>query len=294
MKKLFVGFLTSVKQLHNFAVLATRSTPQGDMLNIVFEQRNKAYGAYALRRSYNQNMGKSLFLSIAGLSLLFALTGYTPTDLVELDKSDRTGPIVTIVEKNKIKIIAEPQLKAANPIKAKTIAYLPPKVVPNETVIDKEPVTNQQLLETGAAITQVTHDGETGTANLLPNIGEPGLGTVVLEEPKVPALEVEIFDIAEVAAEFVGGEKALMDFIQRNIRYPSVAQETGIHGRVYVQFVVETDGSVSQLKIVKEIGGGCGSEAVRVLKKMPNWSPATQNGRKVRCRFTVPVLFKLV
>ena len=103
-----------------------------------------------------------------------------------------------------------------------------------------------------------------------------------------------IFSIVEEPAQFPGGDDALSKFIHENIKYPREAIKNKISGTVYVQFVVEKDGSISDVKVVRGIGGGCDEEAVRVVKSMPKWEPGKQRGVPVRVYFTLPIEFKLI
>lgn len=105
--------------------------------------------------------------------------------------------------------------------------------------------------------------------------------------------EQVIFQVVEQDPEFPGGIDALYKFIQQNIKYPQLAKENNITGRVFVTFVVEKDGSVSNVKVARDIGGGCGTEAVRVVKMMPKWAPGKQRGKAVRAAYTLPVNFTL-
>ena len=110
---------------------------------------------------------------------------------------------------------------------------------------------------------------------------------------EVEEAEEEVFLVVEEDPEFPGGLDALSKFIADNIKYPQLAKENNITGRVFVSFVVEKDGRVGQVKILRDIGGGCGNEAVRVVKMMPKWKPARQGNKPVRSRFTLPVMFRL-
>lgn len=112
-----------------------------------------------------------------------------------------------------------------------------------------------------------------------------------IEEEEV--VEQEIFIIVESMPEFPGGQMKMMEYIAKNIKYPQIARESGIQGRVYVSFVVEPDGSISNVNIMRGIGGGCDEEAVRVVKSMPKWTPGKQRGKTVRVSFNLPVNFKL-
>jgi len=102
-----------------------------------------------------------------------------------------------------------------------------------------------------------------------------------------------IFSIVEEPAQFPGGDEALLKFIRKNIKYPKQAIKNKISGTVYVQFVVEKDGSISDIKVARGIGGGCDEEAVRVITKMPNWIPAKRKGMPVRFFYVIPITFAL-
>ena len=114
---------------------------------------------------------------------------------------------------------------------------------------------------------------------------------VEVEEEEVS--EQEIFQIVEEMPAYPGGDQKLMEYVAKNIKYPQIARETGIQGRVFVGFVVEPDGSVSNVKVLRGIGGGCDEEAMRVVKSMPKWKPGKQRGKAVRVSYMLPVNFKL-
>jgi protein TonB len=121
----------------------------------------------------------------------------------------------------------------------------------------------------------------------------------VIEEYVAPEIEeeeiqeAEIFTIVEEMPEFPGGTQKLADYLAKNIKYPQMARESGIQGRVFISFVVETDGSVSNVNVMRSLGGGCDEEAVRVVKSMPKWKPGKQRGKPVRVSYILPVNFKL-
>lgn len=115
-----------------------------------------------------------------------------------------------------------------------------------------------------------------------------------------PVMEVEeevesdeVFVIVEDAPSFPGGEEARMRFLQQNIRYPAIAREAGIQGTVFITFVVERDGSITNVRVLRGIGGGCDEEAIRVVSMMPRWNPGKQRGRPVRVQFNMPIRFTL-
>lgn len=112
-----------------------------------------------------------------------------------------------------------------------------------------------------------------------------------IEEEEI--VEAEIFMVVEDMPEFPGGSVKMMEYIQKNMKYPMMARESDIQGRVFVNFVVEPDGSISNVTVMRGIGGGCDEEALRVVQSMPKWKPGKQRGTAVRCSFTVPIIFKL-
>ena len=114
---------------------------------------------------------------------------------------------------------------------------------------------------------------------------------VEVEEEEVS--ETEVFTIVEEMPAYPGSDQKLYEYLGKNIKYPQIARESGIQGRVFVNFVVEPDGSVSNVKVMRGIGGGCDEEAIRVIKSMPKWKPGKQRGKAVRVTYTIPVVFKL-
>ena len=112
-------------------------------------------------------------------------------------------------------------------------------------------------------------------------------------EPKEDENRPGVYIVVEQMPEFPGGDRALMDFVKDNIQYPAEAKEKGIKGLLYVNFIVEPDGSVSDIKVLRGIGGGCDEEAARVVESMPKFKPGMQNGETVRVSYTVPVIFRL-
>ncbi len=112
-----------------------------------------------------------------------------------------------------------------------------------------------------------------------------------IEEEEV--VEQEVFTIVEEMPGYPGGDAKMYEYLVKNIKYPQIARESSIQGRVFVNFVVEPDGSVTNVKVLRGIGGGCDEEAMRVVKSMPKWKPGKQRGKAVRVSYTLPVVFKL-
>jgi periplasmic protein TonB len=126
--------------------------------------------------------------------------------------------------------------------------------------------------------------------NMPPSRKEP----TIVEQKSQPRYNVDVIhDYVEKPPSFEGGEEDLLEYINDNMEFPNEAKVNDISGRVITTFVVEIDGSLSNIKVVKDIGGDCGKEAMRLLEEMPLWNPAQQNGNLVRCRYSLPILFRL-
>lgn len=139
---------------------------------------------------------------------------------------------------------------------------------------------------------QVTNDveidaGDQGEANKEVAYQE------VAQETAVEAEEAQIFSVVEESPSYPGGDEARMKYLRENLKYPQLARESNIDGTVYIEFVVERDGSISKPTIKRDIGGGCGEEALRVVKAMPKWAPGKQRGKPVRTQFVLPIKFIL-
>ncbi|MBQ2386318.1 MAG: energy transducer TonB [Bacteroidales bacterium] len=113
------------------------------------------------------------------------------------------------------------------------------------------------------------------------------------QEEKKVSVDDEVFVVVEEQAEFPGGMEAMYAYIVKNLKYPEAAKEKGIEGRVFVSFIIEKDGSISNVKILRGIGGGCEEAAVEMIKNMPKWKPGTQRGKPVRVQFNLPIKFEL-
>lgn len=113
------------------------------------------------------------------------------------------------------------------------------------------------------------------------------------QEEKKVSVDDEVFVVVEEQAEFPGGLDSMYAYIQKNLKYPELAKEKGIEGRVFVQFVIEKDGSISNILVKRAIGGGCEEAVVEMIKNMPKWKPGKQRGKPVRFQFTLPIKFEL-
>ena len=120
-----------------------------------------------------------------------------------------------------------------------------------------------------------------------------GCGAAMAQSEGSATMGGEIYTVVEQSPEFPGGEDALIRWLGTHVQYPTAAKEKGVEGAIFVTFVVETDGSISNVKVLRDIGGGCGQEAVRVVMLMPKWKPGKQAGKVVRVQFNLPIYFVL-
>jgi len=256
-------------------------------IDVIFTDRNKNYGAYELRRDNGRNTRNALLIGVAVFVL--AISANTILNLI-------SGFIPKAKEKVKITNVVlsppPPDLKKPPPPpppeppkpKVDQVKFPPPVVKPDIEVKEKPPTVKEL---------EVADPGQKnlkGDKNAEVNIDEP-VGTseakVTEEDPN------KIFTSVEKIPEFPGGIEAFYKYLGKAIRYPSVARENGTQGRVIVSFVCERDGSLTDVHITRDIGDGCGDEAVRVVKASPHWKPGIQNGRPVRVAYSVPVMFTL-
>ena len=266
---------------------------KADFLDILFEGKNKEYGAYVLRRQYERRVARAVALTILLLVLFvgaIALSKYMKANAPVEKKPIQKDVVLQQVDVEQPDLPPPPPPPPApEPPKLKTqVQYTPPKVVEDELVRPEEEPPDLSKLK-DVAISTVNKAGD-------PNGIDPGLvqesGNGVTQA--APAPSNKVFQFVEQMPSFPGGEAALMKYLSSHINYPSIARENGIQGTVVVQFVVNTDGTIVNVKPVgQKKGGGLEEEAVRVVKSMPNWTPGKQNGRAVRVQFSLPIRFKL-
>lgn len=213
---------------------------------------------------------RGLYLEI-GLVVILAAT-LVAFEVKSYDSEEETAFQREVVEEVEEQIIQTDIVEPPPP---------PPPEVPEVTtlinVVDDEQEIKNELV-VNAEVTE-----ETKNVDIVP---------VKVEEEEEVA-EEPIFTVVESEPEFPGGMEALYKYLAQNIKYPQLARENGITGKVYVTFVVEKDGSIANPRILRDIGGGCGAEAIRVVKAMPKWSPGKQRGKAVRVQFNLPVNFNL-
>ncbi|HEY5916322.1 MAG TPA: energy transducer TonB [Chryseolinea sp.] len=251
-----------------------------DRAELVFENRNKDYGAYQIRKGYEKQVIRAFLFTMGGIVLAVAI----PVIINLISSLDLTNKNVISEE---ISLAEPPSIDKATPPPppvippppvVKTIKFTPPVVVKDEEVEEEPPPTQEEMKD--VQISTVTQEGNT-TEDLPP------------ENPVVDPDEGKVFTIVEEMPTFPGGEEKMLEYIAKNIKYPAVARENNITGRVYVSFVVDKDGKIKDAKVLRGIGGGCDEEALRVVKAMPEWKAGKQNGRAVQVQFNLPVNFTL-
>jgi protein TonB len=255
---------------------------------VIFENRNKNYGAYQIRESYNNSIKKSLLFLCSFLFLLFG----------------------SVIIHNKIYQL--PAIELPNILND-------PILEPQEywTEVDNTPI-QEPIQNTAAAvapsggITTVITDGAIETlsvsnTNLISGTGTPDatgtaltgveVSTITISNPVIntaPTVSTDVLVFAEEMPEFEGGVAGLMKYISANITYPEIAKEVGQEGTVYVSFIVTETGNVDHVKVMKGIGFGCDEEVLKVISKMPRWKkPGKNAGHFVKVRYNIPVAFKL-
>lgn len=262
---------------------------KAEWLDLVFDHRNKEYGAYDLRRHYGRNMVKAMGLTFTVVAILVTLSIIlkpkpvdTRTIIVELPPPTIAPPPV------EAKLKKPEQPKHTEPVKPiKTSQSLPPVVVPTEPPI--EPHTTAELLK--STIGPVDTKGEDKPGNVLEEKGPKGDGAGTAPSSDI-IVEAGTGGL-DVMPEPVGGAAAWSKFLQKNLRFPGIAQEQSVSGRVFLSFVIERDGQLSNIKVEKGAGYGFDEEALRVLKLAKAWKPGMQNGQPVRVRYTIPINFQL-
>ena len=266
-----------------------------DMLDIIFADRNRAYGAYQLRRDYTKYLVRAFIFGLLLIGLAIAIPSImrAVSDLVPKDK-----PVDVVAELGPPPDIdpttppppPPPPPPTPPPPTRSTVKFVSPVVKKDEEVQEEKPPAIEELVEKKEDIGTETKKGNDEAA---PTIDENPSELEIVEAPKVVEDKTyEMFDIQKPPS-FPGGEKELLKYLSENIKYPPLARENNIQGTVALTFVVGKDGSVKDVQIVKDIGGGCGKEAVRVVQTMPKWNPGEANGHAVKVRFTLPVRFRL-
>ena len=265
-------------------------------VDLVFEGKNQAYGAYQLRK----NTGARNLKALITMFVIFAIIAAIVIAKVSIENYiaaqnaaiEADVELQSLAEKKEAKVDKkdepEPEKIEVERVKSSVAFTVPEIKKDNEVKEDQEMKSQEELQETNTAIGAFNVEGNDETA------GEVLKAKEVIAEPEPPKVEeTKVFDVVEQMPSFPGGQGALMQWLASNIKYPVVAEENGVQGRVVCTFVVERDGSITDVKVVRGVDPSLDKEAVRVLKQMPSWIPGKQNGSAVRVKYTVPVTFKL-
>lgn len=255
--------------------------------DVVFESRNREYGAFVIRRDYNRNLLFIMGGVLCSVGMLYAgyasFTKDPESSLLRKPVMQEVSTIIQFAPKEKPLVQPEKQIKQASAPKSE--AMTEPKVV--DKPLDTTPIKPQEILQT----TVVTSTGGTGDP-FSSGGGSTGGGNGGGKPDEKP---IEPDHFPEVEAEFPGGMLALTAFIQKNLEYPQSGIEIGAQGKCYLRFVVGEDGSISSVQILRGVHGcsDCDKEAVRVLKSMPRWKPGKSKGRDIPSYFDLPINFSL-
>ena len=266
--------------------------------DLLFENRNKEYGAYVLRRqTSNRNVASILAILVfvaAIVGLLIIKSEYdsyvSRHTVVVYDQGMETSNL-----KNKA-----PEVKRAEPIRQEnvenviekvrsSIKFVAPLIKKDSEVNPEDELkTQDEIMSSKMAISVFNVLGNDESGDVLK------VKDALITEPVKPKEEEnKIFTIVEQMPSFPGGDAALMQYLAKNIKYPAVAEDMGIQGRVICQFVIERDGSVSDVRIARGVDPSLDKEAMRVVSSMPKWIPGRQNGQFVRVKYSLPVIFRL-
>ncbi|MCI1190031.1 energy transducer TonB [Hymenobacter sp. DH14] len=266
---------------------------KASMNDIVFEGRNKAYGAYVLRRLYQRHVTRALIIatSIFALLVFFPLIAQYLKDKMpkEKEKNLQENVLMDAPPLDDTKPPPPPPPPEAPPPpppKLTTIKFTPP-VVKKDEEVKKEEVPDQEELKEKTVAT-VTVQGNTNA----PDLTElAGTGDKVVEE----VVENKVYTYVEQMPELPGGggQGAIVAAIQKAVRYPPMALRNQVEGRIFASFTVNPQGDVTDVKVVKGLGSGLDEETIRAIKTLPKFRPGKQNGRAVSVSFTVPITYKI-
>lgn len=264
--------------------------------DLVFEGRNQAYGAYKLRKGTAKRNVWALI--IVGLAAALLYLGLQLQKMAEANKKVENTQAVELAKLNtekkeakveKKEIIKQEPEKVVEQVKS-SVKFTAPIIKKDSEVKEEDEIKLDEVQKSDKAVGAFTVEGndEVGGAVLKAKeeIAAP-------EPPKHVVEETKIFTVVEQMPMYPGGDAALMGYLHDNIKYPTVAAENGVQGRVVVGFVVERDGSITDVNILRGVDPSLDREAMRVVKSMPRWNPGKQNGSAVRVKYQVPVSFRL-
>lgn len=264
--------------------------------DLVFEGRNQSYGAYKLRKGTAKRNVWALI--IVGLAAALLYLGLQLQKMAEANKKVENTQAVELAKLNtekkeakveKKEIIKQEPEKVVEQVKS-SVKFTAPIIKKDSEVKEEDEIKLDEVQKSDKAVGAFTVEGndEVGGAVLKAKEEIPAP-----EPPKHVVEETKIFTVVEQMPMYPGGDAALMGYLRDNIKYPTVAAENGVQGRVVVGFVVERDGSITDVKILRGVDPSLDREAMRVVKSMPRWNPGKQNGSAVRVKYQVPVSFRL-
>ena len=263
--------------------------------NLVFEGRNQDYGAYQLRKDTSKrNIWSIIIVALAAVLLYLGLTLHRMaaanrtvenTQAIELANLENKKKEAKVEKKEQIKV--EPE-KTVERVKS-SVKFTAPVIKKDNLVKEEDEIKLDEIEKSNKAIGALTVEGNDEVGGEVLQLREQ----IAAPEPPKPAEENKVHDFVEQMPSFPGGMGALMSWLSQNIKYPVIAAENGVEGRVIVQFVVEKDGSITDVKIAKSVDPSLDKEATRVVSSRPHWIAGRQNGNPVRVKYTVPVTFKL-
>lgn len=265
-------------------------------VKLVFEGRNQNYGAYKLRMgTSSRNIKAIICMFVISLLAVIAIAikkvvddaaaKVAATQVTELSTLDQAKKKAVVKQK---KIELEPE-KVVERVKS-SIKFTAPVIKKDEQVKPEDELKSQdELMKTNTAIGAINVKGNDDANGEVLKVKEQ----IVQPEPPKHEEENKVFEAVEQMPMFPGGNGALMKWLNDNVHYPVVAQENSVSGRVVVSFIVERDGSITDVKVVKSIDPSLDKEAMRAARSMPNWVPGKQNGTTVRVKYNLPVAFRL-
>ncbi|GAA4783852.1 energy transducer TonB [Olivibacter ginsenosidimutans] len=263
-----------------------------EWLDVVFAGRNKAYGAYDLRSISPKYTSRALLIGI----LLFVGLISSPM-IIKALRGDQVEEAPKVIE-TEVTLSEPPPVNEEEPPppppveppppRVDQVRMPPPKVVPAEQVREEEPPTVEELKKADPGPKTIAGDPTADIRIDMP-VGEGPKDAQVTEEGS----GIMDFSAVEVQPTFPGGMQAFYKWVSQNYRYPEMAKEQGVNGSIHVSFVVERDGSLTDIKVIRDLKYGTGDEAVRMLKSSPKWKPGIQNGRPVRVSYSLPIKLNL-
>jgi periplasmic protein TonB len=273
-------------------MLEVNKIMSADILDIIFDGRNKDYGAYELRKTYNKRLTMALIGMAALLILIFLVFFISNTISANAKKEKLVVKDVQLEEvkqeEKKNEPPPPPPPPKQEPPKVEMAKFTPPKIVKDEEVKEEEKPPEQEKLE----------DTKIGTVNQ-EGIKDEGIvapvdnGKGVVEAPKKDETDYDkTFTKVEIESDYPGGQGAWIRYLSKNLAYPQDAQDNEIQGTVIVQFIVDKEGNVSDVEAISG-PNELKTEAMRVIKKSGKWTPAVQNGRQVKSYKKQPITFKL-